>query len=310
MLKLRGQGPRRRLYRARAVDQKRQRPRHRRLAALAQDVCRHRAVGDARKPGGKAPPAARRHRCSRDRSCAARLAQARQDVSASGTSHSRRARTTPHRGSVVGDLDERRPARRRRRRNGRGEEALRMEEDLRRALADKARAPAPDLIRNLGRQPRSRRDDGDAQRPLLMTAAYGCSPLVRLIASAMIRTEPISSAAIGGSGMMPLALIVQAPAPRCRGSDRALDQGRTPEKFAFLRARGVILFPQDGSGVTGADHDRGLRRGRGDHPDVAAARRVGARDHDPRRAAGAAVQRGRRPASASPAPAASRPPPP
>ncbi|MFN4041819.1 MAG: UDP-N-acetylmuramate--L-alanine ligase [Brevundimonas sp.] len=81
---------------------------------------------------------------------------------------------------------------------------------------------------------------------------------------------------IGGSGMLPLAMIVQAHGGRIAGSDRALDQGRTPDKFAWLRDRGVALHPQDGSGVragqmlvaTGAVEDT--------VPDIAAARRVGA----------------------------------
>lgn len=82
---------------------------------------------------------------------------------------------------------------------------------------------------------------------------------------------------VGGSGMMPLAMIVQAQGNRISGSDRALDQGRTPEKFDWLRAHGVALHPQDGSGVvskdqvviaTGAVEDT--------VPDIGAARRVGA----------------------------------
>ena len=40
---------------------------------------------------------------------------------------------------------------------------------------------------------------------------------------------------VGGSGMLPLALIVQARGAKVEGSDRALDQGRTPAKFDFLR---------------------------------------------------------------------------
>jgi len=55
---------------------------------------------------------------------------------------------------------------------------------------------------------------------------------------------------IGGSGMLPLAMIVQSRGARIEGSDRSRDQGRTPEKFAWLEARGVLLHPQDGSGVT------------------------------------------------------------
>ena len=58
---------------------------------------------------------------------------------------------------------------------------------------------------------------------------------------------------IGGSGMLPLALIVRARGDKVAGSDRTLDQGRLAAKFDFLRRRGIALFPQDGSGITGAD---------------------------------------------------------
>ena len=58
---------------------------------------------------------------------------------------------------------------------------------------------------------------------------------------------------IGGSGMLPLALIVQGRGHRVAGSDRTLDQGRLTPKFEFLRSRGVDLFPQDGSGLAGPD---------------------------------------------------------
>jgi UDP-N-acetylmuramate--alanine ligase len=54
---------------------------------------------------------------------------------------------------------------------------------------------------------------------------------------------------IGGSGMLPLALILRAAGATIAGSDRSRDQGRTPEKFAWLERRGIALFPQDGSGV-------------------------------------------------------------
>ncbi len=54
---------------------------------------------------------------------------------------------------------------------------------------------------------------------------------------------------IGGSGMLPLALIVQQRGHAVAGSDRSLDQGLLAEKFAFLRGRGIALFPQDGSGL-------------------------------------------------------------
>ncbi len=55
---------------------------------------------------------------------------------------------------------------------------------------------------------------------------------------------------IGGSGMMPLALIVAGQGHRVAGSDRALDQGRTAPKFDWLRSKGIDLFAQDGSGIT------------------------------------------------------------
>src|SRR5690349_15895868 len=54
---------------------------------------------------------------------------------------------------------------------------------------------------------------------------------------------------IGGSGMMPLAMIVRAQGATVAGSDRMLDQGRLGTKFAFLESQGIALFPQDGSGI-------------------------------------------------------------
>src|SRR3954464_12767946 len=82
---------------------------------------------------------------------------------------------------------------------------------------------------------------------------------------------------VGGSGMTPLALIVQAKGGLVEGSDRALDQGRNTERFDFLRSKGVLLHPQDGSGivrssqvlVTSAAVEETI-------PDVQAARRIGA----------------------------------
>jgi UDP-N-acetylmuramate--alanine ligase len=58
---------------------------------------------------------------------------------------------------------------------------------------------------------------------------------------------------IGGSGMLPLALIMKAKGIAVSGSDRALDQGRTAPKFDYLRQQGITLFPQDGSGVDRAE---------------------------------------------------------
>src|SRR5215813_382659 len=82
---------------------------------------------------------------------------------------------------------------------------------------------------------------------------------------------------VGGSGMTPLALIVKARGGRVEGSDRALDQGRNAERFDFLRARGVRLHPQDGSGVTRADQTLVTSTAVEDTvPDVQAAHRIGA----------------------------------
>jgi UDP-N-acetylmuramate--alanine ligase len=83
---------------------------------------------------------------------------------------------------------------------------------------------------------------------------------------------------IGGSGMLPLAMIVQARGGRIEGSDRSRDQGRTPEKFAWLEAHGVTLHPQDGSGVTRPDQTVVATGAIEDtDPDIGAARRAGAR---------------------------------
>lgn len=65
--------------------------------------------------------------------------------------------------------------------------------------------------------------------------------------------RPFFFCGIGGSGMLPLACILNARGARIAGSDRSRDQGRTPEKFAWLEAQGIALYPQDGSGVTSAD---------------------------------------------------------
>src|ERR1700731_3467594 len=82
---------------------------------------------------------------------------------------------------------------------------------------------------------------------------------------------------VGGSGMTPLALIIQARGGRVEGSDRALDQGRNAERFDFLRAHGVLLHPQDGSGVTRASQTLVTSAAVEETiPDVQAARRIGA----------------------------------
>jgi UDP-N-acetylmuramate--alanine ligase len=82
---------------------------------------------------------------------------------------------------------------------------------------------------------------------------------------------------IGGSGMTPLALVIQARGGRVEGSDRALDQGRNSERFDYLRARGIALHPQDGSGITRPEQILVTSTAVEETvPDVQAARRIGA----------------------------------
>ncbi|PZP12005.1 MAG: UDP-N-acetylmuramate--alanine ligase, partial [Sphingomonas hengshuiensis] len=58
---------------------------------------------------------------------------------------------------------------------------------------------------------------------------------------------------IGGSGMMPLAMILAGRGAAVAGSDRSLDQGRVPAKFAALEALSIALYPQDGSGINSSE---------------------------------------------------------
>ena len=82
---------------------------------------------------------------------------------------------------------------------------------------------------------------------------------------------------IGGSGMMPLAMILSARGETVAGSDRALDAGRVPAKFDALRDRGIALFPQDGSGIVSADQVVVASAAVEESvPDIVAANRVGA----------------------------------
>ncbi|HMB75869.1 MAG TPA: Mur ligase family protein [Kiloniellaceae bacterium] len=87
---------------------------------------------------------------------------------------------------------------------------------------------------------------------------------------------------IGGSGMLPLALILQAKGHEVEGSDRMLDrthdQGGTAKKFDFIRRRGIALHPQDGSGLTSKAQILVTSAAVEDSvPDVQAALRLGAR---------------------------------
>ncbi len=76
--------------------------------------------------------------------------------------------------------------------------------------------------------------------------------------------------------MLPLALILHAEGHAVEGSDRSLDQGRLARKFEFLRAHGIPLHAQDGSGVTRAEQVLVTSAAVEETvPDVVAARRLG-----------------------------------
>ncbi|MBB5707239.1 Mur ligase family protein [Sphingopyxis panaciterrulae] len=80
---------------------------------------------------------------------------------------------------------------------------------------------------------------------------------------------------IGGSGMLPLAMIVAARGARVAGSDRSRDQGRSPDKFASIESHGIALFPQDGSGVAAGQTLVASAAVEDSVPDVAAANALG-----------------------------------
>jgi len=93
----------------------------------------------------------------------------------------------------------------------------------------------------------------------------------------MEHDTPYFFCGIGGSGMLPLALIVRARGHRVAGSDRSLDQGRLAPKFEYLRSLGISLFPQDGSGITDSAQVLVTSAAVEDSvPDVVAARALGA----------------------------------
>ena len=94
----------------------------------------------------------------------------------------------------------------------------------------------------------------------------------------MDQDRPYFFCGIGGSGMLPLALILREKGVAVAGSDRALDQGRTEAKFDFLRALGIALFAQDGSGITDPQQIVVASAAVEDTvPDMQAARRLGNR---------------------------------
>ncbi len=94
----------------------------------------------------------------------------------------------------------------------------------------------------------------------------------------MDHKQPYFFCGVGGSGMLPLALILRDKGFDVEGSDRSLDQGRTAPKFEFLRARGIGLHAQDGSGVRSADQIVVASAAvEATVPDIVSARRVGAK---------------------------------
>ena len=80
---------------------------------------------------------------------------------------------------------------------------------------------------------------------------------------------------IGGSGMLPLAMIVAARGAEVAGSDRSRDQGRSPGKFDWIESRGIALFPQDGSGVAAGQTLVASAAIEDSVPDIAAAQVLG-----------------------------------
>jgi len=93
----------------------------------------------------------------------------------------------------------------------------------------------------------------------------------------MSQTKQYFLSGIGGSGMLSLAILLREQGCVVAGSDRARDQGRTPDKFAWLEGQGITLFPQDGSGITSADQIVVASAAVEDTvPDMAKTREVGA----------------------------------
>lgn len=89
--------------------------------------------------------------------------------------------------------------------------------------------------------------------------------------------KPCFFVGIGGSGMMPLAMILAGRGAKVAGSDRSLDQERLPAKFDSLRALGIELFSQDGSGIVSSEQVVVASAAiEATVPDMIAAERVGA----------------------------------
>lgn len=83
-------------------------------------------------------------------------------------------------------------------------------------------------------------------------------------------------AGVAGSGMSALAQFVAMKGGHASGSDRSFDRGQRPEARGQLRALGVAIHPQDGSGVAGDCAALVVSTAVEDEvPDVIAARRLG-----------------------------------
>ncbi len=54
---------------------------------------------------------------------------------------------------------------------------------------------------------------------------------------------------LGGIGMSALAQIIKSQGHFVSGSDRRNDKKQTPEVFYKLKSQGIILSPQDGTGI-------------------------------------------------------------
>ena len=83
-------------------------------------------------------------------------------------------------------------------------------------------------------------------------------------------------AGVAGSGMSALAQFVAMKGGRASGSDRSFDRGQRPEARAQLEALGVVIKPQDGSGLEGDCAALVVSTAVEEEvPDVAVARRLG-----------------------------------
>lgn len=83
-------------------------------------------------------------------------------------------------------------------------------------------------------------------------------------------------AGVAGSGMSALAQFLAMKGGRASGSDRSFDRGQRPEARAMLEALGVVIHPQDGSGLAGDCAALVVSTAVEEEvPDVAEARRLG-----------------------------------